>query len=208
VAERRGAAAQNGRRGASIAILMSPSGESASSPQCGERVGRGIRNRIVARFIERLVLVSRWLLAPLYLGLALVLLLFIVKFFLDLAHLATTLIAGGDMHLTLAALTLLDIVLVASLIVMVMLSGYDNFVARIELGDDQHGLTRLTRLEVGSIKVRIVSSAAVISAIYLLEVLFTVDQFDAAKLLWMIALHLALVATAVLFALLDRLEKH
>jgi uncharacterized protein (TIGR00645 family) len=162
----------------------------------------------MARFIERLVLLSRWLLAPLYLGLALLLLLFVAGFFIELAHLATGLLDGEAGHLTLSALTLVDLVLVASLIVMVMLSGFDNFVARIDLGEDHEGLVRLTRLEAGTIKVKIVSAAAVISAIYLLEVLFTVDSVAVSKLLWILALHLTLVVTAVLFAVLDRLEKH
>jgi uncharacterized protein (TIGR00645 family) len=162
----------------------------------------------MGRFIERLVLASRWLLAPLYLGLALLLIVIAVRFFLDLAHIAVTLLAADDSRLTLAALTLLDLVLAASLIVMVMLSGFDNFVARIDLGEDADGLVRLTRLDAGSIKVRIVSAAAVISAIYLLEVLYRVGDFASGALIAIIALHLALVATALLFAVLDRLEKH
>lgn len=161
----------------------------------------------VARIIERVVVASRWLMAPLYLGLALLLLLFVAKFFVELAYLAAALFAAEASHLTLAALTLLDLVLVASLIVMVMLSGFDNFVARIDLGEDREGLVRLTRLEAGSIKVKIVSAAAVISAIYLLEVVFTVDSFAESKVPWILALHLTLVATAVLFAIVDRLEK-
>jgi uncharacterized protein (TIGR00645 family) len=162
----------------------------------------------MARFIERLVLLSRWLLAPLFLGLALLLLLFVAGFFIELTHLAVGLLDGEAGHLTLSALTLVDLVLVASLIVMVMLSGFDNFIARMDLGEDHEGLIRLTRLEAGSIKVRIVSAAAVISAIYLLEVLFTADSVAVGKLLWILALHLTLVVTAVLFAVLDRLEKH
>jgi uncharacterized protein (TIGR00645 family) len=162
----------------------------------------------MARFIERLVLLSRWLLVPLYLGLALLLLLFVAGFFIELTHLAAGLLDGDAGHLTLAALTMIDLVLVASLIVMIMLSGFDNFIARIDLGEDHEGLMRLTRLGVSSIKVRIVSAAAVISAIYLLEVLFTTDNVAVRKLLWMLALHLTLVVTAVLFAVLDRIERH
>lgn len=162
----------------------------------------------LARFVERVVLASRWLLAPLFVGLALLLVLFVAEFFIELAHLAQALLSGEEAHLTLATLTLLDLVLVASLIVMVMLSGFDNFIARIDLGDDRDELARLTRLGTGSIKVKIVSAAAVISAIYLLEGLFTIDSFGRARLLGIIALHLTLVGTAVLLAVIDRLEQH
>lgn len=162
----------------------------------------------MANLVKRLVLAGRWLLVPLYLGMCLLLLLIAVKFFIDLGHIVTGLTTGGDIYLTLAALTLLDLVLVANLIVMIMLSSFDNFVARLILGDDQPGLSRLMQLGVGSIKVRIVSAAAVISAVYVLEVLFTAESQSESKLLWVVVLHLTLVATALLFALLDRLERH
>jgi uncharacterized protein (TIGR00645 family) len=160
------------------------------------------------RFLERVVLMCRWLLAPLYLGLAALVLLLVARFFTEVAHMAFRLLADDGAHLTVAALTLIDLVLVASLVVMVMLSGFDTFVARIDLGDDRDGLARLTRLEAGSIKVKIVSGAAVISAIYLLEAMFDIDDYNNGRLFAMVGLHLTLVVTAVLFAVLDRVERH
>ena len=87
------------------------------------------------RLIERILLASRWLLAPLYLGLAFVLLVEVVEFFLNLIHLVRAEISGEEVHITLTALSLLDLVLVANLIVMVMLSGYENFVADCKVID-------------------------------------------------------------------------
>ena len=162
----------------------------------------------MANLVKRLVLAGRWLLVPIYVGMCLLLLLIAGKFFIDLAHIVTELTTGGDIYLTLAALTLLDLVLVANLIVMIMFSSFDNFVARFDLGDDQHGLSRLMQFGVGSIKVRIVSAAAVISAVYVLEVMFTAESQSESKLIWVVVLHLTLVATALLFTVLDRLERH
>jgi uncharacterized protein (TIGR00645 family) len=159
------------------------------------------------RFLERWVLRCRWLLVPLYAGLVLLLLLLDVRFFVEVTHIAATLPTYDSAHLTVAGLTLLDLVLVAGLVIMVMLSGFDTFVARIDLGEDRDGLTRVTRLAPGSVKVRIASAAAIISAIYLLEAIFSVEDFTRGKLVAIIALHLTLVATAVLFAVLDRLER-
>jgi uncharacterized protein (TIGR00645 family) len=158
--------------------------------------------------VERLLLASRWLLAPLYLGLALLLLVFVAAFFVELWRLAEGVVAGADAHLTVSALGLLDIVLVAGLIVMVMLSGFETYVAKIDLAEKHAGLARLTQLGTGSVKVKIVGSIAVISAIYLLELFFEIDQVESAKLLWLIALHLVFVVTALLLALLDRLTEH
>jgi uncharacterized protein (TIGR00645 family) len=160
------------------------------------------------RFIERLLVAARWLMAPLYLGLALLLFLFIVQFFTELVHIVAALIAREDPRLTLSTLRLLDLVLVAGLVVMVMISGFENYIAKIELGDKREGLEWLTRLDSGSIKVKIMGAIAVISAIYLLELFFDIDQVASDKLLWLVVLHLTFVVTAVLLALLDRLSEH
>ncbi|HEV2549023.1 MAG TPA: TIGR00645 family protein [Stellaceae bacterium] len=157
--------------------------------------------------VERILLASRWLLAPLYLGLAVVLLTVVVEFFLELAHLARAAI-GGDAHVTFSALALLDLVLVASLIVMVMLSGFENFVAKITLGEAQERLSWLTKLDTGSLKVKIMGSIVIISAIDLLEQFFAVEQVPSEKLMWLLAIHLTFVLTAVLLALVDRLSAH
>jgi uncharacterized protein (TIGR00645 family) len=160
------------------------------------------------RFIERVLLASRWLLAPLYLGLALLLLLFVAQFFIGVAHIARVTLAGEDAHITLSALALLDLVLVASLIVMVMLSGFENFIGKITLGEAQQRLTWLTELDTGSLKVKIMGSIVVISAIDLLEHFFSIESVPSDKLIWLVGLHLTFVVTAVLLAVLDRLTEH
>jgi uncharacterized protein (TIGR00645 family) len=147
-------------------------------------------------------------LAPLYLGLALVLLVEVVEFFLNLAHLVRAEITGEEVHVTLTALSLLDLVLVASLIVMIMLSGYENFVAKITLDESHQALSRLTKLGIGSLKVKIMGSVAVISGIDLLEQFFTIEQVSTEKLIWLVALHATFVVTTVLFAVADRLAEH
>jgi len=159
------------------------------------------------RLVERILLASRWLLAPLYLGLALVLLLVVVEFFLELAHVVHAAI-DGQAHVTLSALALLDLVLVASLVVMVMVSGFENFVAKITLGEAQERLSWLTKLDTGSLKVKIMGSIVIISAIDLLEQFFAVEQVTSEKLIWLLAIHLSFVITAVLLALVDRLSEH
>jgi uncharacterized protein (TIGR00645 family) len=160
------------------------------------------------RLVERVLFASRWLMAPLYLGLALVLVLFVVEFCVELWQLAAATIRHEGVNLTLAALSLLDLVLVASLIVMVILSGFENFVAKITLGEAQERLAWLTKLDTGSLKVKIVASIAVISAIDLLKMFFEIDQVADDKLLWLVVIHLTFVATALLLAVLDRLAEH
>lgn len=146
--------------------------------------------------------------APLYFGLACLLLLFIWQFFAELVHLAAAIAAQQEPHLVLDALTLLDIVLIASLIVMVMLSGFENFVAKITIGTEQRSLAWLTALDPGSIKVKILTSVAVISAIDLLKIFFEIDQVSNDKLLWNVVIQLTLAATAIAFAVVGSRGEH
>ena len=84
------------------------------------------------RFIERLLYASRWLLAPLYLGLSLALAALCIKFFQEAFHVFEVILELPEDKLVLTVLSLIDLALVSSLIVMVMLSGYENFVSRIK----------------------------------------------------------------------------
>jgi uncharacterized protein (TIGR00645 family) len=158
---------------------------------------------MIPRLLERILFASRWLLAPLYLGLGLSLLLFIVEFCREFVHLVRDLIAGNGNPLALWELRLLDLTLVASLVVMVMISGFENLVSKIRLGENQDQLAWLTNIGTGSLKVKIMSVVAVISAIYLLELFFDIDQVPADKLLWLVILQLTFVVSALLLALLD-----
>ena len=88
---------------------------------------------MLERWIERTLFASRWLLAPLYLGLSLALVTLSVKFFIELAHSIRHVFDLSEADIVLSLLGLVDLTLVAGLIVMVMFSGYENFVSRIDL---------------------------------------------------------------------------
>jgi uncharacterized protein (TIGR00645 family) len=118
------------------------------------------------RTFERLLFTMRWLLAPLYLGLGLLLVMFAVQFFRELLHIvesATTLL---EVDLILMALTLIDLTLVASLIVMVMFSGYENFVSKLDVEDAEKSLAWLGKLDAGSLKIKVAASIVAISSIH------------------------------------------
>jgi uncharacterized protein (TIGR00645 family) len=92
---------------------------------------------MIERSIEKLLFASRWLLAPMYLGLSLALVALAIKFFQEAAHSLTGVLALAETDLVLTVLSLIDLVLVGSLIVMVMLSGYENFVSKLDTGSDK-----------------------------------------------------------------------
>jgi uncharacterized protein (TIGR00645 family) len=157
------------------------------------------------RLIERVLFASRWLMAPLYLGLAALLILLVVQFGIEWAHLALKLPAAHEQDIVVGTLTLVDLVLVASLVVMVMLSGFENFVSKIDVGAAEERLSWLMKLDTGSIKVKVVSSIVAISAIDLLKAFFDVEAMTNDKLMWLVLIHLTFVVTAIMLTVLDRI---
>ena len=145
---------------------------------------------MLERVIERLLYASRWLLAPIYLGLSLVLIALAVKFFQEIYHLGTHILTIGESDMVLVILALIDLSLVGSLVVMVMFSGYENFVSRIDVreGDDQ--LDWLGKLDAGTLKLKVAAS----------------PQVPTEKLKWYVIIHLTFVVSAVLMGVLDRIS--
>ncbi len=163
----------------------------------------------MGRLIERTLIAARWLLAPIYLGLALLLVLFVVRFFQDLWHAARGVIEASHSQLIIEALAMVDLALVASLIVMVMLSGYENYLSQLDLASVSKQLGWLAKLDAGSIKVKIVVGIVVISAIDLLQAFLEIEDVADDKLLWRVIIVLTFVGSALGLAWLDRLtEKH
>lgn len=159
---------------------------------------------MLERWIETVLFACRWLLAPLYVGLSLALLALGAKFFQEAFHVLSTVLASSEADLVLTVLSMIDIVLVGSLIVMVMFSGYENFVSRIEAaGTDALGW--LGRLDAGTLKLKVAASIVAISSIHLLRVFMDAQQVPNDKILWYVVLHLTFVLSAVLLGVLDRL---
>ncbi|MET0988661.1 MAG: TIGR00645 family protein [Steroidobacteraceae bacterium] len=157
------------------------------------------------RTIERLLFASRWLLAPVYLALSLAMIALSIKFFQEAFHLLAYIMEIGEAQMVLAVLSLIDMVLVSSLIVMVMLSGYENFVSRLDVGDTGEKLGWLGKLDSGTLKLKVAASIVAISSIHLLRIFMEVKTTDNDKLMWYVIIHLTFVVSAVLLALLDKM---
>lgn len=159
---------------------------------------------MLEKFVERLLFACRWLLAPLYLGLSLALIALGVKFFQEAIHVVTSSFVSSESDLVLTVLAMIDIVLVGSLIVMVMFSGYENFVSRIDIeGGDSLGW--LGKLDAGTLKLKVAASIVAISSIHLLRVFMNAEQIANDKILWYVVLHLTFVISALLLGVLDKM---
>jgi uncharacterized protein (TIGR00645 family) len=155
---------------------------------------------------EKLLFASRWILAPIFLGLSLALLALGIKFFEE----AFTVLTQAwhvldESQLVLKVLAMIDIVLVGSLIVMVMFSGYENFVSTIDAkGSDS--LNWLGKLDAGTLKLKVAASIVAISSIHLLRKFMEAEDINNDKLMWYVIMHMAFVFSAVLLGVLDKLS--
>jgi len=163
---------------------------------------------MLERFIEHTLYASRWLLAPVFLGLSLALLGLGIKFFQEVLHLLPAVLEMTEANMVLTILALIDLALVGSLIVMVMFSGYENFVSKIDLKEGEDKLGWLGKLDAGTLKLKVAASIVAISSIHLLRVFMNAQQIDNDKILWYVVLHLTFVISALLVAYIDKLTKH
>ena len=157
------------------------------------------------RIIESALYLSRWLLAPIYLGLSVAVFALGIKFFQELLHVAGHILEMPESDVVLTALSLIDLTLVGSLILMVMFSGYENFVSRIDLAESDQKLEWLGKLDSNTLKLKVAASSVAISSIHLLRVFMELRQIPNEKLLWYVVLHMSFVVSALLMALLDRI---
>ncbi len=154
--------------------------------------------------IERALFASRWILAPIFLGLSLALLALGVKFFQEAWHVFQHLLTMEESDLVLIVLSMIDIALVGSLIVMVMFSGYENFVSSIDTkGSDTLGFGKL---DAGTLKLKVAASIVAISSIHLLRIFMQAENTDNEKIMWYIILHMTFVVSAVLLGVLDKMS--
>jgi len=157
---------------------------------------------------EKILYASRWLLAPIYLGLSLGLLLLGLKFFQEVFHVLPLIFSIKEADLVLIILSLIDLALVGGLIVMVMLSGYENFVSNIDLEEGKEKLSWLGKMDAGSLKQKVAASIVAISSIHLLKKFMNAQSIDNDKLMWFVIIHLTFVVSAIGMAYVDKMNKH
>jgi uncharacterized protein (TIGR00645 family) len=158
------------------------------------------------RLVERFLFASRWLLAPLYVGLVIALAAILIKFFQELWHLVIHLFDATGDDVVLGVLALLDLGLLANLVLIVIFAGYENFVSKIAVARDAEDRpTWMGHIDFSGLKMKLIGSIVAISVIGLLED-FTeagLADFSVQKQFWRIILHATFLVSGVLFALMD-----
>lgn len=157
-------------------------------------------------FVERLLFASRWLLVPMYLGLALVLMALAVSFGIEAIHMLAAMLTTGEGDIILATLGLIDIVLVSNLVVMVILSGYENFVSTIDVArEDKDAPGWMGKVDAGTLKIKVAASIVAISSIHLLKAFMNIKDYPNDKLIALVGIHMTFVVSALLLAWIDKI---
>jgi uncharacterized protein (TIGR00645 family) len=163
---------------------------------------------MIEKMLEKLMYSARWILAPIYLGLSLALLALGIKFFQEILHVLPKIFEVPEADLILKVLTLIDIALVGGLLVMVMFSGYENFVSRLDIEEGEEKLSWLGKMDATSLKNKVAASIVAISSIHLLKIFMNAQNIDNDKLLWYVIIHVTFVASAFGMGVLDRITRH
>jgi uncharacterized protein (TIGR00645 family) len=159
------------------------------------------------RTVEKFLFAARWLLAPFYLALIVALLSLMAKVAVHVYQLVGQFGQLSEEQILLSGLGAVDLTLSASLIVIVVLSGYGNFIAPIDIEAHKDWPRWFADIDFGELKVKVISTIVAITAIKLLESYMNLDSVSDRDLAWQTGGLLAFVATALLLALADRLGR-
>jgi len=163
----------------------------------------------IEHLIEVVIFRSRWLLAPFFLGLIASIVLLLVKFVQELAHLSTHVLSASESDIIIGILTLVDMSLVGSLLLMIIFSGYEIFVSKIDVAQHADRPEWMGKVDFGGLKLKVIGAIVAISAIDLLKTFVEIPEEptegNTDMYLWKVTFHMAFVLSGVLFAWMDRI---
>ena len=161
---------------------------------------------------ERGLFASRWLLAPMYLGLVVSLAMLTIIFVKELAYYGPKVFSMSADQGILAILTLIDLSLAANLLLIVLFSGYENFVSKLDIADSEDRPSWMGKVDFSGLKMKLIASIVAISGIHLLKVFMEIGKASPDKVVTadqmylMVIIHLTFVLSGVLLALMDWLS--
>jgi uncharacterized protein (TIGR00645 family) len=171
---------------------------------CGAKGGKQM-NRL-ERVMETALFNSRWILAPFYFGLVISLIGMLVHFVRQLGEFILHVHAATESDITLGVLGLIDITFTANLLIIVIFSGYENFVSRIDTGDHDKPQW-MAKIDFGGLKQKLMTSIVAISAIQVLKAFMNLDKTaDPAVLAWLVGIHVVFLSSMLVLAIVDWLE--
>ena len=155
--------------------------------------------------MESLIFASRWLQAPLYLGLIVAQGVYVYQFMLELIHLVTKIGSLSETDIMLIVLGLIDVVMIANLLIMVIVGGYETFVSRLELECHPDQPEWLSHVNASVLKVKLAMALIGISSIDLLRTFINAAQLEDRVILWRVVIHVTFLVSALALAYTDKI---
>jgi uncharacterized protein (TIGR00645 family) len=159
----------------------------------------------VVEKIGQIIFLGRWLQAPLYVGLIVILAAYVYKFLGNLFHLVYTINGIEDSQLMLGVLDLIDVVMIANLLIMVIMGGYQTFVSHLNLKNHPDNPEWLREVDAGTMKIKLALSLIGISSIHLLRTFIDPSHQTYNDVMWQVVIHLTLVVSAIAIAYTNRI---
>ena len=154
--------------------------------------------------MERLIFSSRWLQAPLYLGLIVAQGIYVVQFMMELSHLVADIAHLDEAKTMLIVLGLIDVVMIANLLIMVIIGGYETFVSKLDIEGHPDQPEWLSHVNAGVLKVKLATALIGISSIHLLKSFINAAQLEDRVLTWQVGIHIVFVFSAFMMAITDK----
>jgi uncharacterized protein (TIGR00645 family) len=154
--------------------------------------------------MEGFIFWSRWLQAPLYLGLIAAQGVYVYQFMHELVHLVTKAGSLGETEVMLIVLGLIDVVMIANLLIMVIIGGYETFVSKLDLEGNPDQPEWLSHVNAGVLKVKLATALIGISSIHLLKTFINAGQLEDRVIIAQVAIHLAFLISAMSIAWTDK----
>jgi uncharacterized protein (TIGR00645 family) len=166
--------------------------------------------KFIEHIIEKLIFASRWIQAPLYVGLIVGGILYAYKFIVELVHLVTDINEISEATLMLGVLTLVDITMVANLLIMVIIGGYSTFVSKMSIETHEDRPDWLKKVDAGTLKVKLAGSLVGVSGIHLLQSFINIQNKNIEHVKWQIVIHVVFLCSSIMLAYSEKIlhEKH
>lgn len=156
-------------------------------------------------FIAKLIFASRWVQLPIYLGLIVVQIVYAYKFLKSLWHLVFNLNQMDENTIMLAVLNLIDVVMIANLLVMVLVGGYETFVSKLNTDNHPDQPEWLDHVNASVLKIKLSMAIISISSIHMLQTFINAGNLPEKQIMWQLFLHLGFLASALAVAYTDRI---
>ena len=158
-------------------------------------------------FLAMIIFSSRWLQAPLYLGLIIAQGLYVYLFLVELFHLITEVRRIGENEIMLIVLGLIDVVMISNLLIMVIIGGYETFVSRLRMDDHPDIPEWLSHVNANTMKIKLALALIGISSIHLLKTFINIDQLSEKNVMWQVIIHISFLFSALAMAYTSKIAK-